>query len=398
MTTTHGSKPVLIAGAGIGGLSAAIALARAGIPTLVVDRVKAFSPEGAGIQLGPNATRILADWDVLDYLEKDAVASEGIIIGDGISGAQLNMVPFGASAELHFGAPFLLAHRADLHNALLKTARSHNCITIKLNCTVTGFRQDPDGASIQTSTGSIEGDGLICADGTWSTLRDHVDEGASLRFTGRTAWRTLLDADQVPKAAREPWTRLWLAPKAHVVHYPVSNGKKINVVAVIDDAAGDQIDGWNGQADTSQLYPAFAHWNEHVAQMVFSGPEWRKWPLYMSPPLRNWMIDRIVLLGDAAHPVLPFLAQGGAMAIEDAAVLGKEISKGGTELPEAFRSFELARIERTARTSYESRKLGNIYHMGGLARAARDFVLRLRKPLSLRERYEWLYGFRVTDD
>jgi len=398
MTTANGTKPVLIVGAGIGGLSAAIALARAGISTLVVDRAKDFSSEGAGIQLGPNATRILADWGVLVHLEKNSVASEGIIIGDGITGTQLNTVPFGASAELHFGAPFLLAHRADLHAALLKSVRRHKCIGIKLNCGVTGFRQDADSVSIQTSGGTIEGDGLICADGTWSTLRDHVDEGAALRFARRSAWRTLLDADQVPEAAREPWTRLWLAPKAHVVHYPVSGGTKINVVAVTDDPRGEQSAEWNRHADPALLFPAFRKWNEHVAGIVQSGTEWRRWPLYTMPPLRNWTMERVVLLGDAAHPVLPFLAQGGAMAIEDAAVLAKEMSRWGSDLAEAFRRYELTRIKRTARTSYESRKMGNIYHMGWPARIARDFALKWRKPESLRKRYDWLYGFRVTED
>lgn len=397
MTVRSSTKPILIAGAGIGGLSAAIALARQGIATRVLEQSKDFPSQGAGIQFGPNATRILDHWGVLDHLRPDAVTSDGVMIGNGITGAHLNTVPFGESAEMHYGAPFLLAHRADLHTALLKIARKHKPVSFKMNCQVQGFRQDVDSITARTSTGNISGDGLICADGMWSALRDHVDEGAALRFANKSAWRTLLDADQVPEAVRGAWTRLWLAPKAHLVHYPVCGGSKINVVAVIDDRSM-RTDNWQEEANPEDLLPSYENWNSHVAELVRAGTNWRKWSLYSMPPLRNWTTGRVCLLGDAAHPVLPFLAQGGAMAIEDAVVLAEEVGMARQDLASAFKSYEVNRIERTARTSYESRKMGNIYHMGGLPRAMRDFVLRHRKPESLRKRYDWLYGFRAMED
>lgn len=398
MSTASDATPLVIAGAGIGGLSAAIALAQRDIPCLILERADAFQTHGAGIQLGPNATRILGQWGVLDHLKTQAIASEGILIGDGRTGEILNSVPFGSEAEHLYGAPFLLAHRADLHSALLKTARKQTNITIELGNAVEGFRQDLDGVTVVTSKGNVAGAGLICADGLWSRLRDHVDEGAELTFAGKSAWRTLLDAEAVPEPVRAPWTRLWMGPKAHLVHYPVCGGSKINVVAVIDDPT-EHPDDWQRDADSDHLLPAYEGWNVEVAELVRTGEGWRKWSLYSMPPLRNWTLGRVCLLGDAAHPVLPFLAQGGALAIEDAAVLANIVAGTGlSNLDAAFRKYEGERIARTARTSYESRKMGRIYGLSGLAASARNFVLRYRKPAALRKRYDWLYGFRLTVD
>lgn len=398
MQNNRKGEPVLIAGAGIGGLSTAIALAREGIPSHVFERTDTYSTHGAGIQLGPNATRILRHWGVMERLARKAVASDGIAIGDGMSGAQLNFVPFGKDAESHYGAPFVLAHRADLHRALLDTAKTHKAITFSLGCEVVGYAEDPDGISIKTTGDPVRGCGLVCVDGIWSRLREHIDPGAELKSAGRSAWRTLLDAKDVPEAARAPWTRLWLAPKAHLVHYPVSGGSKINVVAVIEDRESGLAEGWNEEANASDLFPSFEDWNPSIAQIVRSGARWRRWSLYTMSPLRTWTHGSAVLLGDAAHPMPPFLAQGGAMAIEDAATLAFCVADTRDGIEDAFKRFQIVRLERTARTAYESRRMGNIYHMGGFTKYVRDFVLRSRKPDTLRKKYDWLYGFRVVED
>lgn len=397
MASNSGELPFLVAGAGIGGLSAAIALARSGLPTVVFEKSESFSTHGAGIQLGPNATRILRDWGVLKHLGKRAVVSRGILIGDGLTGSPLNTVPFGAEAEERFGAPFLLVHRSDLHAALLKTAQASKSVTLKAGCGLDGFKQGPEAELQVRAEGEfISGKGLICADGVWSALRELVDPGARLQDTRRTAWRTLVDAKSVPDAIREPWTRLWLSPGAHLVHYPVSGGDRINVVSVIDDRRSQVAEGWNRAADPSILETVFEPWNAHVAELVRQGHHWRCWSLYSMSPLRSWTQGRVCLLGDAAHPTVPFLAQGAAMAIEDAAMLAPLLAAAGDEdVAGAMKRYEIDRIERTARTAFESRKMGNIYHMGGIGRHMRNLILRMRKPQSLLKRYDWLYGFRA---
>ncbi len=387
----------LIAGGGIGGLSAAIALGRMGISIRVLESTEKFSDEGAGIQLGPNATKILEQWGVLERLAGKAVVSEGVAIGDGLTGQLLATVPFGETAQERYGAPFLLAHRADLHRALLEVARSYSGFNIKMGCEALSFQQSPDGVTVTTRNGDVRGRALIAADGLWSRLRRDIDRGAALTFSGRTAWRTWIDPKDMPDALHGSWTGLWLGKKAHLVHYPVRGGKKINVVAVIDERWGSRSDGWNHEAEADQLVPYYAEWDSLPAQVVRNATAWRKWSLFQLPPLRAWTQGSVTAIGDTAHPVLPYLAQGGAMAIEDAAVLARILSEHDNDPWQAFRPFESARIGRTARTSYESRRMGNIYHMGGPMRMMRNFVLRHRSPESLLKKLDWLYGFEVSD-
>ncbi len=397
MANTRSANPILIAGAGIGGLSAAIALARKDIPAKILERSKAHSTDGAGIQLGPNATRILDEWGVLERLLPRSVICEGVTIGDGISGEILATVPFGETAQQRYGAPFLLVHRSDLHNALVECARDHSSIEITKDCEVLAYQQFPDEITLTTSKGEKHGRGLIVADGLWSMLRPQIDAGAKLEFTGKTAWRTLIDPEELPELNHVPWTGLWLSPSAHLVHYPVCGGKKINVVAVIDERWGGRSQGWNQEADPQELLPHFEQWNDRLENIVTSGSKWRKWSLFFQPPLRAWTQGSVTMIGDAAHPVLPFLAQGGGLAIEDAAVLVKILIAHDGDPWRAFRNFEKTRIGRTARTSYESRKMGKIYHMGGVMRLARNFVLRRQSPNSLLQRLDWLYQYRVEN-
>ena len=395
MASTATDNQILIAGGGISGLATSIALGRMDLPVRVMERAKEFSDEGAGIQLGPNATRILDQWGVLEQLAGKAVTSEGVAIGDGLTGDHLATVPFGETAQQRYGAPFLLVHRGDLHQALLKVAKSSSGFKIDMGCEALSFLQSPAGVDVTTNTGTVKGRALIIADGLWSRLRRDVDGGATMRFTGRTAWRGWVNAEDLPEPMRRPWTGLWLGKNAHVVHYPVRGGTKINVVAVINERWGSRGDGWNHEADADQLMPYFTEWNEIPAQVVNAATGWRRWSLFQMPPLRSWTQGAVTLIGDAAHPVLPYLAQGGAMAIEDAAVLAQILSEHEDDAWQAFRPFEEARIERTARTSYESRRAGNIYHMGGIMRLARNFVLRRRSPEALLKRLDWLYGFKV---
>ena len=395
MAKAESDSQFLIAGGGIAGLATAIALGRLGLAVRVLEKTDKFSDEGAGIQLGPNATRILDEWGVLDRLKKKAVSSEGIAIGDGITGEHLATVPFGETAEQRYGAPFLLVHRSDLHDTLLDVARSYSGFKIEMGHQALSFVQSTDGVSLTTSQGETRGRALILADGLWSQLRYEIDRGAALQFTGHMAWRALINANEMPEPLQAPWTGLWLGKNTHLVHYPVCGGDKINIVAVISDRWGGRADGWSHEGDPDFLIPEFETWNDIPAQVLSIPKAWRTWPLFKMPPLRAWTQGAVSLIGDAAHPVLPFLAQGGGMAIEDAAVLARVLSENDDDPWQAFQPFEEARIERTARTSFESRQMGTIYHMGGLFRMVRNFVLKRRSPEALLKRLDWLYGFEV---
>ena len=311
MSKPASEKQFLIAGGGIAGLATSIALGRMGIPVRILERVEAFSDEGAGIQLGPNATKILDEWGVLDRLGKKAVVSEGIAIGDGMTGDHLATVPFGKTAVERYGAPFLLVHRSDLHDALLDTARSHAAFKIEMGREALSFTQSTAGVTVATNEGEIEGRALIVADGLWSKLRNEIDRGAALNYAGGMAWRSLIDAGDMPEPLHGPWTGLWLGKAAHLVHYPVCGGDKINIVAVINDRWGGGSEGWSHEGDPDFLLPHFDAWNDTPAAVIRTATTWRVWPLFKMSPLRAWAQGAITLIGDAAHPVLPFLAQGG---------------------------------------------------------------------------------------
>lgn len=393
MATPPNDDSIIIAGGGIAGLSAAIALARNNETVRLVERGETFPIDGAGIQLGANATRILREWGVLEKLLPQAVRAEGIGIGDGYSGEIVTRVPLGDYAEQRYGAPYLLAHRADLHNALLATAREFPSINIMTGVEATDYDQFvEDIIVLKTSNSAIRGRALIAADGVWSKLRSKIDDKAQTGFTGKTAWRTLVDPEVLPSEFHGPWTGLWMAGNAHLVHYPVKAGKAINLVAVIEDRWYAR-EGWNEEADPAALEKPFKRWDPRIAEIIAAGKAWRKWSLYDLAPLRRASRGTALAIGDAAHPIPPFLAQGGALAIEDAAVLARLLAADPDDAIETFNKFESERIARTARMRFESRRMGNIYHMRGLSRRVRDFVLQRRSPEALLARYDWIYGY-----
>jgi salicylate hydroxylase len=396
MAGTLIDERVLIAGAGIGGLSAAIALAHHGISSHVLERSKAFSTDGAGIQLGPNATRILKKWGILDALNPLAVRPECIEIHDGRTGTLLNTVPLGKTSMKRYGAPYLVVHRADLHKTLLEKSRDLDRVTLKRHFEVERVVEKQNPVTVQSSDGATEqGRLVIGADGLWSCLRGEVSPSSQTHFSGKTAWRTLLDISTLPPRFREKIVGLWMAPSAHLVHYPVRAGKALNLVAVIQDASAEQ--GWNAPGDPEQIKAAFRDWPEDIRSLISGVETWRKWSLSTMPQLSRWSRDDIVLLGDAAHPVLPFLAQGGVLAIEDADALALALRNRRASQAEAFKEYESVRMIRAAAVQAASRRMGHIYHLSGIAAYIRNLVLSRRDPEVLLKSYDWLYGFGKTD-
>ena len=383
---------VLIAGGGIGGLAAAIALARRGIESEVLERSRFSEETGAGIQLGPNATRALAALGVLEAIDARAFKPEAIAIYDGLTGRKLTSLPLGKSVEERYGAPYLTCTaptcmpgcapppRASPRSRCGRASRSAAVDTQGADIAVRGI----DGSE-------ANGAALIGADGLWSTVRPLIAPAASLRFTGATAWRTLLPRAELPAPFDASEVGLWLGPRAHLVHYPVRGGADLNVVAVTEGGAALQ--GWNQTGSAETLLAGFTGWTKDSKSLLERAAAWRSWSLYRLTGLRRFSEGRIALLGDAAHPVLPYLAQGAALAIEDAVTLARD-DRGLARRPGAGLSplRGAAAGRAPPRVQRLSRRFGRIYHFGGLLRLARNLVLERRSGAAALADLDWLYG------
>jgi len=381
-------QPVLIAGGGIGGLTAAIALARAEIDATVLERSVFTEESGAGIQLGPNATRILRSLGVLDVLLPQSFRPEAVWLFDGVSGRRLATVPLGDRAEQRYGAPYLTLHRADLHAGLRAAAAAPVSLTSGFDVSGVAANDDITIANIDGTT--MEGSSLVGADGLWSTVRKWIAPDAALSFTGATAFRTLLPRSHLPEPFAAPIVGLWLGPKAHIVHYPVRAGEALNVVVVTE--GGDEAQGWNRAADRSALLAGFTRWCKESKSLLERAEEWRAWSLFTLPRLGAWSRGAVTLLGDAAHPVLPYLAQGAGLAIEDAATLAQCLAASRGDPAAAFQTYERARRARAARLQSTAQRFGWIYHLRGPARVARNAALGLRSETEALRQFDWLYG------
>jgi 3-hydroxybenzoate 6-monooxygenase len=387
---TTGSPSRLILGGGIGGLATAIALAERGMSATVLERSRFADETGAGIQLGPNATRLLRQLGALDTVEAVAFRPEAISLFDGPSGRRLAAMPLAHAVEARFGAPYLTLHRADLHASLLAVCRGKSAVELVEGFDVSEVHGLSEGVEAKTDDGrTSQGISLIAADGLWSLLRRQIAPTAALRFAGATAWRALLPREGLGEPFGAPIVGLWLAPGAHLVHYPVRRGDAVNVVAVIEDGSAEQ--GWNREANPAPLRAAFKRWAAPPRALVESVETWRCWSLYQLAPLKRWTEGRIALLGDAAHPVLPYLAQGAALAIEDAATLAASLEAARGDDLLAFPHYEALRRGRVRRVQRAAKRYGLLYHLGSPLSLARNFVLGQRRPEALLAGFDWLY-------
>jgi salicylate hydroxylase len=387
---------VLIAGGGIGGLSAAIALAGRGIDSTLLERSDFAEESGAGIQLGPNATRALRALGVLEAIEALSFRPEELVLYDGLSGAKLASMPLGSAIGQRYGAPYLTLHRADLHAGLLACARELAAVELREGFDVIEVEALADGVVAKSADGTeTDGSCLIGADGLWSVVRSLVAPQARLRFTGATAWRALLPRNGLSAPFDAPHVGLWLGPRAHLVHYPVRGGKELNVVAVVE--GGEAKQGWNMQRDAAGLIPPFSFWSPRVRDLLASVESWRCWSLYQLPKLRSWTRSRMALLGDAAHPVLPYLAQGAALAIEDAVTLASCLEACPGDASLALSRYETLRRHRTGSVQAQASRFGHLYHLRGIMARARNVVLSKRSPDGLLAGFDWLYGREGTD-
>jgi len=384
--------PFLIAGGGIGGIAAAIALAAKGIPSRVLEQASQFGEIGAGIQCAPNAFMAMNALGIRDEVNKTAVFVEKLIMMDSLNGREAGAIPLDDSFRARFGEPYAVIHRADLHRALLDAAASRaDLISLETSSKILDVREEGASVVVTLEGGRIEsGRALIGADGLWSRIREIVIDDGRPRVSGHIAYRAVLPTDEFPEDLRWNAATLWAGPKTHLVHYPLRRWELFNIVATFH---GDEyIEGWNEPGDRDVLLHHFRDVGARPMSILERPQSWRRWVLCDRDPADNWSRGRITLLGDAAHPMLQYFAQGACMAMEDALCLADEVVAADGNDAAAFLAYQSARAPRTARVQLQARRLGEIYHMSGIKRLIRNWMLGRRRPERHYDGLAWLYG------
>ncbi len=377
------SRPVVIAGAGIGGLTAALALAQRGIQCVVIEKAPELAAVGAGVQLSPNASRILTGLGLRDALAERATVPLAVTLNSVHAGGKVARLPLHQIDD----APYWVIRRADLQTVLRAAAETNPSISLRLGATVDGFTDHGD-LTVQAAGKSFHAAALIGADGVGSPIRQRLFPGSVPQASGRVAWRGLAERAM----PGPPGIQLWMGPSAHLVAYPVESGTRTNLVVTLPDGADGSADR-TGESIAAQL--AETGWPVPPRDLVASAPRLTRYPLLTVPPLSAWSAGRVALLGDAAHAMLPFAAQGAAMAIEDAAVLAGCLGDGSTDIPAALARYARLRSPRVARVAGAASQSGRIYHMSGAMALARDNAIRLLGGRLLLRRQSWIYDWRI---
>jgi 2-polyprenyl-6-methoxyphenol hydroxylase-like FAD-dependent oxidoreductase len=396
-------RTIVVAGAGIGGLTAALALAAKGFRVVVLEKAERLEEAGAGLQLSPNASRVLVDLGLQPALASRAITTEAISIMSARAGGEIARLPLGEAATFRAGAPYWVMHRADLQSALLEHVRDNPDIELRLGCQFEDVAVHAKGMSVGQRHDVMRKQepavALIGADGVWSTVRHQLFPQVQPKFSGLIAWRGTIEATQLPREYTSRRVQLWMGSDAHLVAYPVSGGRRINFVAIVSGTWNRP--GWSAPGEAREIKDQFApsHWPGPARMMISAVENWRKWALFTIPDGGAWNSGAMALLGDAAHAMLPFAAQGAAMAIEDAAVLakclGEAFGENTGDIPAALKRYAGLRRPRVARMQRAARHAGRIYHLGGPAAVARDMVIRTLGAQRVLARQDWIYDWRL---
>ena len=387
-----GALPILVAGGGIGGLATALGLARAGLQVLVLERAAELGEVGAGIQLGPNAFHALDALGVGEAARATAIYVERLRLMDALSAAEICHIDLGEAFRARFANPYAVVHRGELHAILLRACRAEPRVMLRTGAEVAGYVQEGGSVTALLPGGEqVRGAALIGADGLWSRIRGQLVGDGPPRVSGHTTYRSVIPTEQMPEALRWNAATLWAGPKCHVVHYPLQGWKTFNLVVTCHDDAAEPVAGRPVSAE--QVMAGFRHLHPMVRYIIGQGRDWRLWVLCDRDPVERWVEGRVALLGDAAHPMLQYMAQGACMAMEDAVCLARAMETPGGAVEPALAAYNAARALRTARVQLLSRAMGeHVYHPAGAHAALRNAMMAAKTQAEWRETLAWLYG------
>lgn len=390
MKTDRKLPSVLIAGAGIGGMAAALALSRLGIAVTVLEQATQLGEIGAGLQLGPNAFAALDALGVGEAVRNRAVFTERLVMMDAVDCQEVGTFEVGEPFRQRFNNPYAVIHRADIHTAILEQVR-HDHIELVTNCHIDQVAQDDQGVTITDRQGRVfKADYLIGCDGVKSVVRDHI-VGDAVRVSGHVVYRAVIPADVMPEQLRWNAPVVWAGPNCHLVHYPLRSGDQYNLVVTFHSRDAEVWDVRDGSKEEVLSY--FTGIAPLPRKLLEAPQTWRRWSTADRNPVENWTKGRMTLLGDAAHPMLQYLAQGACMALEDAVTLGEAIRHCDFDMEAAFALYQKSRIARTARVVLSAREMGHLYHAAGVERLVRNDLWRGRSADGFYNALEWLYGW-----
>jgi salicylate hydroxylase len=384
--------PILIAGGGIGGLSAALGLAQKGFSVLVLEKAAKLGEIGAGIQLGPNAFHCFDALGVGEAARRTAVYIDQLRLMDALTAEEITHIDLGEAFRQRFGNPYAVVHRGDLHGVLLKACEEHPNVDLTVSAEVAGYDQDGATVTARLASGErVPGAALIGADGLWSNVRRQVVGDGKPRVSGHTTYRSVIPTEQMPEDLRWNAATLWAGPKCHIVHYPLSGWKVFNLVVTYHNDAPEPVAG--KPVSEEEVRKGFEHVHERARQIISHGKEWRLWVLCDRDPVERWVDGRVALLGDAAHPMLQYFAQGACMAMEDAVCLAHTMERHAGAVERALEDYRRQRVARTARVQLQSRAIGDhIYHPAGAHALVRNEIMRAKTSADYYDHLAWLYG------
>jgi salicylate hydroxylase len=389
------SRSVLVAGGGIGGLAAALALAQQGFEVKVLEQASQIGEIGAGMQLGPNAFHAFDALGVGEQARSRAVYTDYMVMHDALDEYQVGHIPTGAAFRKRFGNPYAVIHRVDAHTALLEGVKAQGQVELHTNTAVQTIEQDDEHVSVIDQHGQRhQGHALVAADGVKSVVRAQL-VGDPHRVTGHVVYRAVVDKADFPPELQWNAASIWVGPNCHLVHYPLRGGEQYNVVVTFHSREIEEWGVTEGSAEEVQSY--FKDICPKARQLIDLPKSWKRWATADRDPVSQWTYGRTTLLGDAAHPTTQYLAQGAGMAIEDAVTLREALKAHGNDVHQGFDLYQRSRITRTARIVLASREMGRIYHAKGVERLVRNDLWRGRTPERFYDAMEWLYGWRVDN-